>query len=87
MFLSSKILQLVWRLVCLRRRGGRATLCTLTTKFRCSQEIPPFDPVDQGDDDDWDTMGEPAERSRSPAPTVEELVSQLTHRSTTVVEP
>jgi hypothetical protein len=32
-------------------------------------------------------VGEPAERSRSPAPTVEELVSQLTRRSTTVVEP
>jgi hypothetical protein len=32
-------------------------------------------------------VGESAERSRSPAPTVEELVSQLTQRSTTVVEP
>jgi hypothetical protein len=32
-------------------------------------------------------VGEPAEKSRSPAPTVEELVSQLTQRSTTVVEP
>jgi hypothetical protein len=32
-------------------------------------------------------VGEPAERSRSPAPTVEELVSQSTQRSTTVVEP
>jgi hypothetical protein len=32
-------------------------------------------------------VGEPAERSRSPAPTVEELVSQLTRRSTTVLEP
>jgi predicted secreted protein len=31
-------------------------------------------------------VGESAERSRSPAPTVEELVSQLTQRSTTVVE-
>jgi hypothetical protein len=51
------------------------------------QEIPPSDPVDQGDEDDWETVGEPAERSRSPAPTVEELVSQLTQRSTTVVEP
>jgi hypothetical protein len=62
-------------------------LCMLTTKFRCLQEIPPSDPVDQGDEGDWDTVGEPAERSRSPAPTVEELVSQLTHQSTTVVEP
>jgi hypothetical protein len=32
-------------------------------------------------------VGKPAARSRSPAPTVEELVSQLTQRSTTVVEP
>jgi hypothetical protein len=32
-------------------------------------------------------MGEPAERSRNPAPTVEELVSQMTRRSTKVVEP
>jgi hypothetical protein len=32
-------------------------------------------------------MGEPSERSRSPAPTVEELVSRMTHQSTSVVEP
>jgi hypothetical protein len=32
-------------------------------------------------------VGEPAERSRSPDPTVEELVSRLTQRSTIVVEP
>jgi hypothetical protein len=32
-------------------------------------------------------VGEPAERSRSPSPTIEELVSRLTQRSTTVVEP
>jgi hypothetical protein len=51
------------------------------------QEIPPFDPVDQGDEGDWETVGELAERSHSPTPTVEGLVSQLTQRSTTVVEP
>jgi hypothetical protein len=51
------------------------------------QEIPPSDPVDQGDGDDWETVGEPAERIRSPAPTVEELVSQMTQRPTEVVEP
>jgi hypothetical protein len=43
--------------------------------------------VVQGDEGDWETVGEPAERSRSLAPTVEELVSRLTQRSTTVVEP
>jgi hypothetical protein len=51
------------------------------------QEIPPSDPIEQGDGGDWETVGEPAERGRSPAPTVEELVSRLTQRSTTVVEP
>jgi hypothetical protein len=52
-------------------------LCMLTTKFRCLQEIPPSDPVDQGDEGDRDTVGEPAGASRSPVPTVEELVAQL----------
>jgi hypothetical protein len=51
-----------------------------------SQEIPPSDPVDQGEGDDWETVGELAERSRSPAPTIE-LVSQMTQRTTRVVEP
>jgi hypothetical protein len=32
-------------------------------------------------------VGEPAESSRSPAPTVEDLLSQMTQRSTRVVEP
>jgi hypothetical protein len=50
----------------------------LTTKFRCLQEIPPSDPVQQGDEGDWDTVGEPAGGNHSPAPTVEELVEQLT---------
>jgi hypothetical protein len=52
-----------------------------------SQEIPLSDPVDQGEGNDWETVGEPAERSRSPAPTIEELVSQMTQRTTRVVEP
>jgi hypothetical protein len=52
----------------------------LSTKFYCLQKIPPSDPVDQGDEGDWDTVGEPAGASRSPAPTVEELVAQLTHQ-------
>jgi hypothetical protein len=34
-----------------------------------------------------ETVGGPAERSHSPAPTVEELESQLTQQSTTIVEP
>jgi hypothetical protein len=55
-------------------------LCMLTMKLHCSQEIPPSDPVEQGDEGDWDTVGEPAGGSRSPAPTVEELVAQLTRQ-------
>jgi hypothetical protein len=50
------------------------------------QENPSSDPVDQGEGDDWDTVGEPTERSRSPAPTVEELVSRMTQRTTRVVQ-
>jgi hypothetical protein len=42
----------------------------------CLQEVPPTEPVDQGDKGEWDTVGEPA-GSRSPAPTVEELLVQL----------
>jgi hypothetical protein len=40
------------------------------------QEVPPAEPVEEGDEGVWDTVGEPAE-SRSPAPTVEELLAQL----------
>jgi hypothetical protein len=40
------------------------------------QEIPPSEPVEQGDEGEWDTMGEAA-GSRSPAPTVEELLAQM----------
>jgi hypothetical protein len=54
--------------------------CTLTTKFPCLQEMSPSDPVEQGDEGDWDTVGEPAGGSRSPAPTVEELLAQLTRQ-------
>jgi hypothetical protein len=40
------------------------------------QEVPPAEPVEEGDEGVWDTVGEPA-GSRSPAPTVEELLAQL----------
>jgi hypothetical protein len=40
------------------------------------QELPPTEPVDQGDEGKWDTVGE-ATRSRSPAPTVEERLTQM----------
>jgi hypothetical protein len=38
--------------------------------------VPPTEPTDQGDEGEWDTVGEPA-GSHSPAPTVEELLAQL----------
>jgi hypothetical protein len=40
------------------------------------QEVPPAEPVEEGDEDMWDTVGEPA-GSRSPAPTIEEILAQL----------
>jgi hypothetical protein len=49
----------------------------LTMKFPCLQEMPPSEPVEQGDEGVWDTVGEAAEGSRSPAPTVEELLVQM----------
>jgi hypothetical protein len=48
----------------------------LMTKFPCLQEMPPTEPVEQGDEGDWDTVGEVA-GSRSPVPTVEELLAQM----------
>jgi hypothetical protein len=52
-------------------------VCVLTMKFPCLQEMPPSEPVEQGDEGDWDTVGEAARGSRSPAPTVEELLAQM----------
>jgi hypothetical protein len=40
------------------------------------QELPPTEPVDQGDEGEWDTVGEVV-GSRSPTPTVEELLAQM----------
>jgi hypothetical protein len=40
------------------------------------QEVPPAEPVEEGDEGVWDKVGEPS-GSRSPAPTVEELLAQL----------
>jgi hypothetical protein len=48
----------------------------LTMKLPCMQEMPPSEPVEQGDEGDWDTVGEAA-GSRSPAPTVKELLAQM----------
>jgi hypothetical protein len=48
----------------------------LMKKFPCLQELPPTEPIDQGDEGEWDTVGE-ATGSRSPAPTVEALLAQM----------
>jgi hypothetical protein len=48
----------------------------LMTSLPCMQEVPPTEPVEEDDEGEWDTVGEPA-GSRSPAPTVEELLEQL----------
>jgi hypothetical protein len=44
------------------------------------QEVPPAEPVEEGNVGEWDTVGEPA-GSRSPAPIVEELIAQLERQS------
>jgi hypothetical protein len=46
------------------------------TDLPYQQEVPPTEPVEGGDEGEWDTVGEPV-RSRSPAPTIEELIAQL----------
>jgi hypothetical protein len=46
------------------------------------QEVPPTEPVEEGDEGEWNTVGEAA-GSRSPAPTVEELLAQLERQSPT----
>jgi hypothetical protein len=48
----------------------------LMKKFPCLQDLPTTEPVDQGDEGEWDTVGE-ATGSRSLAPTVEELLAQM----------
>jgi hypothetical protein len=48
----------------------------LTTELPCLQKVLPTEPVDQGDEGEWDKVGEAA-GSRSPAPTVEELLAQM----------
>jgi hypothetical protein len=52
-----------------------------------SQEIPSSDPTDQGEEDDWDTVGGATERSLSPAPTVQETVPQMAQQMPVTAEP
>jgi hypothetical protein len=48
----------------------------LMSSLPCMQEVPPMEPVEEGDEGVGDTVGEPA-GCRSPAPTVEEILAQL----------
>jgi hypothetical protein len=57
----------------------------LTTELPCLQKVPPTEPVDQGDEGEWDTMGEAA-GSRSPAPTVEEILAQMERQPSALQE-
>jgi hypothetical protein len=52
-----------------------------------SQDIPSSFPVDLGEEDKWDTMGGATERILSPAPTIEETVSEVAQQATVVGEP
>jgi hypothetical protein len=51
----------------------------LTSSLPCMEEVPPAEPVEEGDEGVQDTVGEPA-GSRSPAPTVEDILAQLEHQ-------
>jgi hypothetical protein len=56
----------------------------LTVKL---QEIPSSDPVGQGEEDDWDTVGGATKRSISPAPTIVEVVPESAQQVTSVGKP
>jgi hypothetical protein len=43
--------------------------------------------VDQGEDDNWDTVGGPTERSLNPAPTIEEVVPESAQQADGAGEP
>jgi hypothetical protein len=44
-------------------------------------------PADQGEEDNWDTVGGATERSLSPALTVGETVPEMAHQATGTAEP
>jgi hypothetical protein len=52
-----------------------------------SHDIPPSDPVKQGEEETWDTVGGAAERSRSLAPTTEATVPEAAHQATVTDKP
>jgi hypothetical protein len=52
-----------------------------------SHDIPPSDPVEQGEEETWDTVGGVTERSRSPASTAEATVPEAAQQATVADEP
>jgi hypothetical protein len=58
--------------------------CMLTVEL---QEIPSSDPMDLGEEDDWDMVGGAIERSLSPAPTIREVVPGSAQQATSTGEP
>jgi hypothetical protein len=52
-----------------------------------SQDIPSSDPVDQGGEENWDTVGGATERSLSLAPAVEEVMPETAQQATDVGKP
>jgi hypothetical protein len=51
------------------------------------QDIPSSDPTDQGEEDNWDTVGGATERRLSPAPIVEETVPEMAQQMSVTVKP
>jgi hypothetical protein len=51
------------------------------------QEIPSSDPVDLGEEDDWDMVGKATEMIRSLAPTMEEAMPESAQQATSIGEP
>jgi hypothetical protein len=43
--------------------------------------------MDQGAEENWDTVGGPNERSRSPAPTIEETMPRMAQQTPNTAEP
>jgi hypothetical protein len=58
----------------------------LTIEFGVVADIPSSDPVDQGEEDNWDTVGGATERSLSPAPTIEEVVPESAQQASSAGE-
>jgi hypothetical protein len=50
-----------------------------------SQDIPPSDPIDQDEEETWDTVGAAVERNVSPSPATGEAVPESAQQGTGVI--